>query len=205
MQPDNYKSRAQDVRRSARSHLQDLREARLARRKAQAPAPPADDPAAETVADTVADTGSGAPKDATPVMDAATPGPDDTGKADDAQTPAATEGPDFADDPLEDMAVQQAALADLNDDGSAGATATPASDAAQDAPADPGPDTTAAEDSPLAALPGAGPGLIWMLHQCGITTLQDLAAADAEDLSTQLGVVGQILDVRPWIEIAKRA
>lgn len=56
--------------------------------------------------------------------------------------------------------------------------------------------------SDLSTLPGAGDGMIWLFHQCGITTLADLAQADAATLSQRLGVVGYILDIRPWIQFA---
>ncbi|WP_373411291.1 hypothetical protein [Yoonia sp.] len=57
--------------------------------------------------------------------------------------------------------------------------------------------------SDLARLPGAGPGLVWMLEQCNIQTLADLAESDAMELSTQLGIVGQILDVGEWVRFAQ--
>lgn len=57
--------------------------------------------------------------------------------------------------------------------------------------------------SDLNKLPGAGHGLIWMLEQCGITSLQDLADSDAETLTPQLGIVGQILNVESWIAFAQ--
>ena len=56
----------------------------------------------------------------------------------------------------------------------------------------------------LDRLPGAGPGLIWMLNECGIETLSDLTQADATALTAQLGVVGQILDLDRLITFAKR-
>ena len=55
----------------------------------------------------------------------------------------------------------------------------------------------------LIALPGAGPGLIWMLQQCGITTMRDLAQADAADLTLKLGLVGQILNIQTWLDHAR--
>ncbi len=58
--------------------------------------------------------------------------------------------------------------------------------------------------SDLARLPGAGPGLVWMLQQCDIQTLADLAESDAMELSTQLGIVGQILDVGEWVHFAQQ-
>lgn len=58
------------------------------------------------------------------------------------------------------------------------------------------------EGSDLNSLPGAGPGLVWMLHQCGVSSLADLAVSDAAELTPKLGVVGQILDVSKWIDFA---
>lgn len=58
------------------------------------------------------------------------------------------------------------------------------------------------EGSDLNSLPGAGPGLVWLLHQCGVTSLAELAQSDSASLSPKLGVVGQILDVSRWIEFA---
>ena len=55
----------------------------------------------------------------------------------------------------------------------------------------------------LDTIPHAGPGLIWMLNQCQIHDLSDLANADAEKLIQDLGVVGQILDVESWVEFAR--
>ncbi|WP_157791985.1 hypothetical protein [Pseudorhodobacter sp. MZDSW-24AT] len=55
----------------------------------------------------------------------------------------------------------------------------------------------------LFLLPGAGPGLVWMLGQVGIKTLDDLSRADAKVLSARLGIVGQILNVEAWISFAQ--
>lgn len=70
-------------------------------------------------------------------------------------------------------------------------------------------DDTCAENgsvpSDLERLPGAGPGLIWMLNQCGVFSLADLAEQDSATLSSKLGVVGQILDVERWIAFAADA
>ncbi|MFK7837192.1 MAG: hypothetical protein AB8B60_13320 [Sulfitobacter sp.] len=65
-----------------------------------------------------------------------------------------------------------------------------------------GTETAPSKVSDLEKLPGAGPGLIWMLNQCGVMTLDDLAAKDPAELSPKLGVVGLILDVERWIAIA---
>lgn len=61
------------------------------------------------------------------------------------------------------------------------------------------------EDSPLYTLPGAGPGLVWLLETSGIHSLEDLAQADAETLTSGLGLIGQVLDVGHWISCAKTA
>lgn len=58
-------------------------------------------------------------------------------------------------------------------------------------------------ENELSKLPGAGPGLIWMLKACQITSLEQLALQDDEALSRKLGVVGQIIDVGRWIDFAR--
>jgi predicted RecB family nuclease len=57
--------------------------------------------------------------------------------------------------------------------------------------------------SDLGNLPGAGPGLIWMLQQCGIHSLEDLARTEASYLAPKLGLVGQILNVGSWLDYAR--
>jgi len=77
--------------------------------------------------------------------------------------------------------------------------------------AGPSPDEDAAPDPALAGgqrsdlvrLPGAGVGLVWMLQECGVASLADLAASDAERLRARMGLVGQILDIEDWIAIAR--
>ncbi|RDC73185.1 hypothetical protein DLJ49_08755 [Rhodovulum sp. 12E13] len=64
--------------------------------------------------------------------------------------------------------------------------------------------TTAGVQSDLHRLPGAGPGLVWMLQQCGVTSLDDLARADPEALTDQMGLVGQMLDLSSWVAFAER-
>ena len=58
--------------------------------------------------------------------------------------------------------------------------------------------------SDLFLLAGAGPALVWMLQKCGITSLADLAQADAAQLVARLGLVGQIVDVAGWQRFARR-
>lgn len=57
--------------------------------------------------------------------------------------------------------------------------------------------------SDLFELPGAGVGLVWMLQQCGITSLEELARSEVKSLSAQLGVVGHILNIEPWVAFAR--
>ncbi|SEA37356.1 hypothetical protein [Rubrimonas cliftonensis] len=54
------------------------------------------------------------------------------------------------------------------------------------------------EDGPeaIAALPGVGPGLVWLLGQAGVATLHDLAASDPDALADRLGLVGRLVDVQ---------
>ena len=61
----------------------------------------------------------------------------------------------------------------------------------------------AQDASDLAELPGAGPGLIWLLQECGVRSLAELAAVDSADLSRKLGLVGQLLDLEHWIAYAR--
>jgi hypothetical protein len=56
----------------------------------------------------------------------------------------------------------------------------------------------------LSSLPGAGPGLIWMLQKCGIASLKDLAGADPAILVPRLGLVGKIVNVQSWQRYAQR-
>ena len=61
---------------------------------------------------------------------------------------------------------------------------------------------TAENETDLSRLPGAGSGLVWMLQECNIHSLADMAAAEADTLSGQLGAVGHILNVQTWIDFA---
>ncbi|EGJ20195.1 hypothetical protein RSWS8N_18584 [Cereibacter sphaeroides WS8N] len=60
-------------------------------------------------------------------------------------------------------------------------------------------------DSDLFALPGAGVGLVWMLNTAGVRSLRDLADADGPQLTRDLGLIGQIMDVGDWIVFARKA
>lgn len=59
-------------------------------------------------------------------------------------------------------------------------------------------------DDDLTQLPGAGEGLVWMLHQRDIRSFTDLAALRAEQLAQMLGPLGQLVDVAGWIDHARQ-
>lgn len=60
----------------------------------------------------------------------------------------------------------------------------------------------AGADRSLSRLPGVGPGLIWLFNKAGVHTLDDLAAADAARLRDEIGVLGDMLDLETWIDLA---
>lgn len=98
------------------------------------------------------------------------------------------------DDVQEEVAQEQADLADVADQ-----TGAPPASPRETAPFD----ATLSENSDLHGLPGAGPGLIWMLETCGIRSLADLAAADVTQLTADMGLVARILDLNYWIAFAR--
>ena len=227
IEQESYKSRAVEVRRSARAHVLEIRRARIARRK-------------ESIALQTNETSDQGLIDAD-VSEGRLAVDDPPGTAvqridEQAETLDAPEifqsDASLADD-LDDVAVKNAAMAELIEppDEESSQMAESASDSGtkdaaqgvdETALADQGHSETrieaikeapenlepAADDqetqivADLDKLPGAGPGLIWMLNQCEIFTLADLAAQKADDLSPKLGVVGQILDVERWIRFA---
>jgi len=117
-------------------------------------------------------------------------------------------GQDGDEDPAslgtDDLATPVDATAPFEADADATATpdstpdATPDTDAPSSTPD--GPQHVGATD--LDSLPGAGVGLIWMLQQCGVSTLTDLAKADADTLTAEMGLVGELLDLQAWIDLA---
>jgi hypothetical protein len=155
----------------------------------------------------------------------------DTDLVSDGDSPAASEGSaDSIPDDTPDMAGAEADLTDTLADPlpehplpprmeMAGGTSDDPADVCADMPmgpemapdglhaSAPGPEPVAEASAPtgLYALPGAGPGLIWMLGQVGIDSMEDLARADADDLGRKLGLVGQILNVGSWVEFARSA
>ncbi|MEM6694545.1 MAG: hypothetical protein AAF626_07775 [Pseudomonadota bacterium] len=65
-------------------------------------------------------------------------------------------------------------------------------------------ESDAAQDrqSDLYTLPGAGPGLVWLLEMHGVMSLADLSQQDASALRAELGLVGRLFDVSEWIDFA---
>lgn len=61
----------------------------------------------------------------------------------------------------------------------------------------------AASSIDLDILPGIGAGLRWRLGQLGIDSVNDLAQTDVEHLRTQLGEIGQLLNMDYWVDMAK--
>jgi predicted flap endonuclease-1-like 5' DNA nuclease len=59
------------------------------------------------------------------------------------------------------------------------------------------------ETSNLSEIPGIGPGLVWMLREAGVGTLEDLARAEASDLARKLGTIGRLLDLDWFIDFAR--
>lgn len=55
----------------------------------------------------------------------------------------------------------------------------------------------------LAQLSGIGPGLVWMLSRCGISSIRRLAQSDANTLKQGLGIVSGIVDPDALISAAK--
>lgn len=85
-------------------------------------------------------------------------------------------------------------------DGNLGAEVLVYSGASGQSEADPA--SSSRQTCDLLELPGAGPGLVWLLKRCGIHTAQDLSTADPEKLAADLGLVGEVLDVEKMIELA---
>ncbi len=58
-------------------------------------------------------------------------------------------------------------------------------------------------ESDLHAIPGIGPGLVWMMQEAGVRTLDDLAAADPRDLAQRLGAIARLLDLDYFVTFAR--
>lgn len=229
----NYRNEAVSARRAARDTLRSLREARRQSKvRAQKTASPKktggqgsliepdaffsispgpsepfpedadqhDEPASETAAsiDDAADAATG-------------PEADDVADFEDHDTAGDEDeaADDLAESSAEAVAGDAGELGDAADPGDADMADAGEADEQDgpDAPESPGAEDLNAADpnSDLFDLPGAGAGIVWMFHQCGIRTLSDLAQADAQELSAKLGVVGHILNIQPWISYAREA
>ena len=204
MEPNHdYKRRSTAVRVGARSHLAKIRQERLARRA---------DPV--TAAEPEPDSASVAPEYATPEPIASDV---ETGSA----HPNAGAVPELtledpSPEPTEVEPDPPVAVDVIADDGTTEVSAPPApgeapAESVHVEPATPdvpaiAPTASmhlAPTESDLFTLPGAGSGLVWMLQTVGIRTLCDLADADPVRLTADLGLIGQILNIRDWIAFAK--
>ena len=65
------------------------------------------------------------------------------------------------------------------------------------------PEEKGAPPSDLLLLPGAAPGLVWLLQEMGVRNLSDLAKLEPDVLAAGLGIVGRILDVSIWTRFAR--
>lgn len=201
MQTENYKARTHAVRRNARAQLKELRQARRSQRAeaqsagleeapAEAAAPPVTDE--ELVGPTAgADLVPEQPTTTQDIVEETPTLPEDSFVLDTAED-ATPEQPDLA---IVEELVKEAPAVEAFDD----VVDAIEADAEQSVPEElPTPDS-----ADLERLPGAGPGLIWMLNECGIYSLADLAAQDPGALAQKLGIVGQILDVGHWVRLAQ--
>ncbi|MEL6644576.1 MAG: hypothetical protein AAFQ79_11610 [Pseudomonadota bacterium] len=186
-----YRDDALAARRAARARLKEFRAERLAKRgvrSAPAAAPATEDP-------------SPSPFTVDPDLLYGTPAPPD---ASEAMSETQTEAADAALDAGKEDSTPQDRVDDLTASGE-----DPNTPPLPDAADLPKPDTNGSTDAiqhqaaDLASLPCAGDGMVLLFNQCGIHSLADLATADAADLSQRLGVIGQILDLSPWIEYAR--
>lgn len=75
-------------------------------------------------------------------------------------------------------------------------------------PDDPAPETGAQaisdrKSASLHRLPGIGPGMVHRLNQLGIATLNDMAAADIDQLIPKLGAVAALVRLDVWRDFAR--
>lgn len=226
----DYRTRAAQVRRSARAHLKEIRRARMARKEDDSASDVEDIPAEVEDVTVTAPADELFQEDAEASFEEVTPQPASEPKPEAPENTEAAEHaaladmfdepPDMSDPQMEAPAppsapssvqdVENPAPDDLvldeieQETSVAGEDMPPAPDPEPLEVPEPAPTETEAdfESSDLNALPGAGPGLVWMLHQCGVRSLADLAESDPDVLTPKLGVVGQILDVGKWIDFA---
>lgn len=165
-----------------------------------------EEPAAPIAEDVVeADAATASAEDGEAVIEAPSDEPDEALSADDSVSstdePAEQHAEEAAEEPADEPS--DAPAGDVGGDEDA-----PSADAqltsAQDASESPTPRTASApEPSDLDEVPGIGPGLIWVLQQAGVNSLDALAHADAVELRLHLGVIGELVDIQSWIEWAK--
>ncbi|MDX8355841.1 hypothetical protein [Cognatiyoonia sp. IB215182] len=197
MEIENYKKLAINVRRNARASLLEIRQNRLARRKQimspmrpRQPASEKDTTKRSTIESELPASVVGDPTYSTDSEIIAQAGSTEDNHID----------VDGCGDILDELASRNAAMP-TNPELCSGPEAESAKEVyAEYAQAS---EKSNWSESELAKLPGAGPGLIWMLSQCGVFTLQDLAHQDEKKLASQLGIVGQIIDVGQWILFAQ--
>lgn len=169
------------IRSEARLHLTRLRQERLAKKRAKGSTAQLE-PIAPVEAATEA------PVDAVPPETEDVPTPVAEDPAPEVEEPAASQ---------EDAEVPPVEDAPEPDQVEAGDEDAAEADASDDAP-DP-----EAVESELLKLPGSGPGLVWMLEKCGVSSMEDLATADSERLKSEMGLVAKILDLDYWIDFAR--
>lgn len=219
--PHSYQAQSRSVRGAARAHLRQLRAERLAKRT-EGPA----EGTGGTGGRPAPKSGDGTPAPALSVSRAATealsgvpqiqpepvPAPDTGPVASIVSEPSPelppVESAPCADDPDLSRARPVQPAPEMGEAAEAvecaASEAPPDKAQADDPPAAP-PEITAMEATDLDRLPGAGMGLLWMLNRCGIATLADLAAADPARLRTELGLVGDLLNLSDWIDFAREA
>ncbi len=196
MTTQNYRNEAQRIRLESRAKLAEIRRKRGNRRRAmtQTLSIEAQDDAALTEPVNMADLEEVAVDTETAPIDAARTAT--SVEETDATISASNSEAVAPDDPLEAYAAQNTGF-------DAAETGPIDGDAAVNVmPEDAQPSAQVADTTDLMQLPGAAEGLIWMLGQCGISSLEDLSKADPQILTTQLGVVGKIVDVKVWISFA---
>lgn len=221
-QPQNYKNRTVQVRSSARAHLKELRQERMNRRKAAvaadqpcavAPEPPEEQDGLLTPESEVSEAFTESVAEPEESIAAQSDALDDLAVENAAMSEMVEEvaQPKTSDSETPDIdappAVEEEASAEDTVELSSqevGPEDAPEPEATDSQEVHASGTDMAPEPSDLETLPGAGPGLVWMLQQVGVNSLADLAETTPEGLSKDLGVVGQILDVAQWIEFAKK-
>ncbi len=221
---DTQRSRAREVRRAARDHLAQLRHERLSRRAGSAPAPHQGTQEETTGQESesvmfVSAAAASALVDASPSGSSDARGGTESGSpeplalpaqpavpessANDAPQPGDEAPPETASDvsrsPESEEHPGASGPEEYQDD-----LQTRCGGAVNEIPESLADQTPyeAAASSDLTELPGAGPGLIWMLEQCGVRSLAELAQAEPDGLTAQMGLVGEMLDLAGWVAFA---